>query len=328
MAALRAHQPRRRCPPNNPPGSPPQSQSGLLKIHPPEQPAEPSPQHYRGCAPARPGVSAAPRFGASSRRDLRSATDRRHPLHLVIVTKGSTPKVLVRCAVLLRKWSGHPPLYGNLTQNSGSASPSGLANSSFHATLAVWPAGRQTRIGGQVVSPHTPRYGQDQRPLPAKPARRSNPPGTQDAYTSSLYDSWGLPIVGRSEAGGRRLEAQLLLGGVDRFEEVAWLEDWLRDEPELRGQVRRTIAPVGLTELSGGVGEVLTVVLGSGGVAVVLARSLNTWLRTRRPTVTLTVSVKDRSATLHAHDVEGSQVDETLKILRAVLTDSPEAIDE
>ena len=124
------------------------------------------------------------------------------------------------------------------------------------------------------------------------------------------------------------MEAQLLLGGVDHFEEVASLEDWLRDEPELRGHVWRTIASVGPTELSGGVGEVLTVVLGSGGVAAVLARSLNTWLRTRRPTVTLTVSVRDRSATLHAHDVEGLQVDETLKIFRAVLTDPTEAIDE
>jgi hypothetical protein len=121
------------------------------------------------------------------------------------------------------------------------------------------------------------------------------------------------------------MEAQLPLSGVDHFEEVASLEDWLRDEPELRGHVRRTIAPVGPTELSGGLGEALIVVLGSGGVAGVLARSLNTWLRTRRPTVTLTVSVKDRSATLHAHDVEGSQVDETLKILRAVLADPAEA---
>jgi Effector Associated Constant Component 1 len=70
------------------------------------------------------------------------------------------------------------------------------------------------------------------------------------------------------------------------------------------------------------VGEVLTVVLGAGGAAGVLARSLNTWLRTRRPTVTLTVSVKDRSATLEAHHIEGAQVDETLKILRAVLDES------
>jgi len=124
------------------------------------------------------------------------------------------------------------------------------------------------------------------------------------------------------------VEAQLLLGGADRFEEVASLEDWLRDEPELRGLVRRTSPPAGPTELSSGVGEVLTVVLGTGGAAGVLARSLNTWLRTRRSTVTLTVSAKDRSATLHAHNVDGPQVDETLKILRAVLADSVEAIDE
>jgi hypothetical protein len=126
--------------------------------------------------------------------------------------------------------------------------------------------------------------------------------------------------------GGRAMEqARLMLGGVDRFEEVASLEDWLRDEPELRGRVQRAPAAVGETELSGGVGEVLTVVLGAGGAAGVLARSLNTWLRTRRPTVALTVSVRDRSATLEAHNVKDAQVNETLKILRAVLD---EPIDE
>lgn len=118
------------------------------------------------------------------------------------------------------------------------------------------------------------------------------------------------------------MEAQLQLDGVDRFAEVASLEDWLRDEPELRGHVRRVASPVGSTELSGGVVELLAVVLGSGGVAGVLARSLNTWLRTRRPTITLTVSVNNRKATLHAHNVSSQQVDETLRVLQSVLTNS------
>ena len=93
--------------------------------------------------------------------------------------------------------------------------------------------------------------------------------------------------------------------------------------------MQRVGRSVGPTELSGGgTVELLTVTLGSGGIAAALARSLNTWLRARRPTVTLTVSVDDRSATLHAHNVGGQQVNETLEILRDVLADTTDTIDE
>ena len=124
------------------------------------------------------------------------------------------------------------------------------------------------------------------------------------------------------------MEATLRIGGGDHVDEMASLGDWLQDEPQLRGLTRRVGAPTGPTELSGGgVTDLLTVALGSGGVAAILARSLNTWLRTRRPTITLTVSVNGRSATLQAHNVDSQQTDETLKILRDVLA-ATDTIDE
>jgi hypothetical protein len=125
------------------------------------------------------------------------------------------------------------------------------------------------------------------------------------------------------------VEAQLRIGGGDQVEEIASLGNWLQDEPELRGLTQRVGTSIEPTELSGGgVVELLTVALGSGGVAAALARSLNTWLRTRRPTITLTVSVNDRSATLQAHGVDSRQVDETLKILRDVLANATDTIDD
>lgn len=118
------------------------------------------------------------------------------------------------------------------------------------------------------------------------------------------------------------MEAQLRISGGERIEEIASLREWLRDEPELRGLIQQVNTPIGPTELSGGVVGLLTVALGSGGVAAALSQSLSIWLRTRRPSVTLTVSVNKRSATLEAHHIDKQQADETLKLLRELLTNA------
>lgn len=118
-------------------------------------------------------------------------------------------------------------------------------------------------------------------------------------------------------------EAHLRITGGDPVGECAALWEWLVDEPEVRGRIRRVSKPRVPTDLSGGVVEVLTVALGSGGVGAVLARSLNTWLQTRRASVTLTVSVNDRTANIQAQHIDGRQVDEVLGILRDLLADQP-----
>jgi hypothetical protein len=116
-------------------------------------------------------------------------------------------------------------------------------------------------------------------------------------------------------------EAQLRVTGGDPVGELASLWEWLGCEPEMHGRVRRLSKPGAPTDLSGGVAEVLTVALGSGGAAAVLARSLSTWLQTRRASVTLTVSVSGRTASVQARHVDSRQVDEVLGILRDVLAD-------
>jgi hypothetical protein len=124
------------------------------------------------------------------------------------------------------------------------------------------------------------------------------------------------------------VEAQLHVRGGDQVEEFVSLVDWLLDEPELRGRVQRVGRPAGSTELSGGTVELLTVVLGSGGVSAALTRSLTTWLRTRRPVIDLTVSVNDRSVTLKAHGLNTEQVDRSLNILRDILADATDMSSE
>jgi len=58
----------------------------------------------------------------------------------------------------------------------------------------------------------------------------------------------------------------------------------------------------------GGAFEMLAVAVSSGGAATALARTLTSWLQTRRPDVSVTVTTADRSVTFHASDLDASAV--------------------
>lgn len=83
-------------------------------------------------------------------------------------------------------------------------------------------------------------------------------------------------------------------GAVDELrvevppESLASLAAWLTDNETLRGHIRQQQRPPEPGQL-GAVVDVLTVAVGSGGVGVALVQSLCTWLRTRRPAVTITL---------------------------------------
>jgi hypothetical protein len=87
-------------------------------------------------------------------------------------------------------------------------------------------------------------------------------------------------------------------GAVDELrvevppEDLASLTSWLTDNETLRGRVRPQQPPPEPGHL-GAVVDVLTVALGSGGVGVALVQSLCTWLRHRRPAVTITLHGAD-----------------------------------
>jgi hypothetical protein len=58
----------------------------------------------------------------------------------------------------------------------------------------------------------------------------------------------------------------------------------------------------------GGAYDLLAVTLGSGGAGVALAKSLATWLRTRRSNVAITMTSSSGSVTLEAHQVKDGDV--------------------
>lgn len=73
-------------------------------------------------------------------------------------------------------------------------------------------------------------------------------------------------------------------------EHLRSLAEWLSHEDALRGRVRPVREPLQPGEM-GGVIELLTVALGSGGAGAMLVRSICAWLGQRRTQVS--VSLKD-----------------------------------
>lgn len=71
-------------------------------------------------------------------------------------------------------------------------------------------------------------------------------------------------------------------------EELASLDQWLRDEPLLRGKVDRR-RPAPRAGEMGALTDALVVALGGGGVGAVLAESVTLWLRQRRSDVKIVI---------------------------------------
>jgi hypothetical protein len=103
------------------------------------------------------------------------------------------------------------------------------------------------------------------------------------------------------------VEAEIRISQGDAVAESVSLRQWLRGERALAGAVRVIPHQPAETELGGGL-ELLTVALGSGGAGVTLAKSLITWLQTRRPDVKITVTSQSGSVTLEARQVKDGDV--------------------
>jgi membrane-associated two-gene conflict system component 1 (EACC1) len=86
------------------------------------------------------------------------------------------------------------------------------------------------------------------------------------------------------------MEVRLTIeGGADEAEEYASLVGWLDANRDFRGRTRVERRPGAEGGLGSEIIEAITAIVG-GRVGVRLADSLNLWLRTRRPGVTLTVT--------------------------------------
>lgn len=111
------------------------------------------------------------------------------------------------------------------------------------------------------------------------------------------------------------MEAEIRISQGEVLAEFISLREWLRGERALAGAVRAVPHQPAETEL-GGAFELLAVALGSGGAGATLAKSLITWLQTRRPGVKISVTTSKGSVTLEARQVKDGDV---MPLLREVL---------
>jgi len=111
------------------------------------------------------------------------------------------------------------------------------------------------------------------------------------------------------------MDAQIRVSGGDEVEEFTDLWEWLSGERALTGTVQIVRLPPSDGEL-GGVFDMLSVALGSGGAGVVLARSLTAWLQTRRSNVAVTVATESGTVKVDARNLAPGDV---LPLLQQVL---------
>lgn len=105
----------------------------------------------------------------------------------------------------------------------------------------------------------------------------------------------------------------------DPMGELISLTTWLRSQRPLQGRVEAVRRPPGPEELGGAI-ELLSIAVGSGGMGVVLARALTTWLTNRHSDVSITVTIGETTV-----KVEAKRVDEALPLLQEVLSQVAEA---
>ncbi|AEV85592.1 hypothetical protein ACWT_4570 [Actinoplanes sp. SE50] len=83
------------------------------------------------------------------------------------------------------------------------------------------------------------------------------------------------------------MDARIAINGSDNDRIALW--DWLLNERELRGRVRReAISRVG--EMGGQIEYVVSAAVSAGAVWATLARTLSVWLLQRRSDVTITIT--------------------------------------
>jgi hypothetical protein len=111
------------------------------------------------------------------------------------------------------------------------------------------------------------------------------------------------------------MQAHIRVEARDSGDELRALSTWLTAEDELRGRVALTGAVPAPDEM-GAVVDVLTVALGSGGAATVLARSITIWLQQRRSDTTVEVTTTEHGRSVK---VSAQRVADAEALIKSVL---------
>ncbi|MGW3964437.1 effector-associated constant component EACC1 [Amycolatopsis sp. NPDC005003] len=112
------------------------------------------------------------------------------------------------------------------------------------------------------------------------------------------------------------MQARIRVTAGDSRDRLRPLLTWLRAENELRGRLELTGAAPAPDEM-GAVADVLTVALGGGGAAAVLARSLSVWLRQQRSDTTIEITTDGDGA--RSVKVTAQRVEDAEAVIKSVL---------
>ncbi|MDG5808546.1 hypothetical protein P9869_39060 [Streptomyces ossamyceticus] len=115
---------------------------------------------------------------------------------------------------------------------------------------------------------------------------------------------------GTQEAGAT--DVQIRLDSATSLDDHLALFGWLRGERGLQGRVQANPASPAENELGAGL-ELLTVSLGSGGIATVLAGSLATWLQNRRTPTKIRISITRADRTLELETGDAAEAEALIR---------------
>ncbi|MGW1588327.1 effector-associated constant component EACC1 [Streptomyces sp. NPDC002386] len=101
------------------------------------------------------------------------------------------------------------------------------------------------------------------------------------------------------------MRVEIRLSSPTMIDDHLSLFQWLRTERQLEGLVKQERQDLQEGQLGGGF-ELISVAIGSGGIATVLAGSLGTWLQNRSK-VTIKVTHADRTIEVSATNIQNAQ---------------------
>ncbi|MFJ7334414.1 hypothetical protein ACIQUU_14325 [Streptomyces sp. NPDC101116] len=129
--------------------------------------------------------------------------------------------------------------------------------------------------------------------------------------------------VGEYEMQGTgAMDVQIRLDSATELDDRLALIGWLRGGRDLQGRVHVLPAVPAENELGAGL-DLLTVSLGSSGIATVLAGSLATWLQNRRTPTKIRISITRADRTL---ELETGDAAEAEALIQRFLTDDTDGV--
>ncbi|MGI5454328.1 effector-associated constant component EACC1 [Streptomyces sp. CA-249302] len=114
------------------------------------------------------------------------------------------------------------------------------------------------------------------------------------------------------------MELEIRLGEGTSDAEVASLLEWLRRERDLQGRVRAQRRAPKPEEL-GGSFELISVAVGSGGIATAFVTSLGSWLSSRRTEQSVTVTLDGKSVQIVRNGADVIDEAELLRLIKQTL---------